>query len=359
MSKNKLVLHQQPYSAIRTLIGGCLVVCAAGLAHAGFQDPLETPAKKRSALTERPYMAIVETGTNVVAVGPRGLIVHSADQGKTWQQAEVPVQVDLLGVHFPTVNEGWAVGHDGLVLHTSNAGQSWSKQIDGRISAEHFKRYYSATGAGFENAQVQAEKNFTANAPLPFLDVWFEDVHTGYAVGSFGVIARTHDGGKTWQPMLHKIDNQQSLNLNAISNIAGDLYIAGEKGMIYKYDRATDFFSGIETGYGGSFFGIVGDTDVLLAYGLRGVVYRSTDKGQTWQALAMPNEQTITTGTRTSTGFLLGNVQGQLLKSDAEGKRFSVDQNKQNMLLTGVKSLKGDLCLFSGVGGLRTDSCPK
>lgn len=317
------------------------------------------PATKRSALAERPYMALSEAGANVVAVGSRGLIVHSADHGKTWQQADVPVQVDLLGVHFSSATEGWAVGHDGLVLHTANAGQSWSKQIDGRVSAERFRTYYAAKGAGFEDELVQAEKNFTAGAPLPFLDVWFEDGRTGYVVGSFGVIAETRDGGKTWEPMLHKIDNRLSLNLNAISNIAGDLYIAGEKGMVFKYDRATDFFARIDTGYGGSFFGIVGDANVLLAYGLRGVVYRSTDKGLTWTALAMPNEQTITGGVRTPSGFLLVNVQGQMLKSDAEGARFSVDQRKQNMLLTGVKSLNGNLCIFSGVGGITTDGCPQ
>lgn len=347
------------HSAFKKTLLGCSLLSVFAMAQAGFQDPLEVPAQKRTNVTQRPYMALTAAGTNMVAVGSRGLIAHSADRGATWQQADVPVQADLLAVHFSTATNGWAVGHDGVVLHSSDAGKSWAKQLDGRASAQAFQKYYMALGNGFESFAAAAANNFKAEAPLPFLDVWFADAGKGYAVGSFGVIAGTGDGGKTWEPLLHKISNEQNLNLNAISGIAGELYIAAEKGQIFKLDRSTDRFVRVDTGYAGSFFGIVGDANVLLAFGLRGVVYRSNDQGKTWEAVPMPSEQTITGGAKTESGFVLVNVLGQLLVAGKDGRKFNIIQPEQGMRMTGVAALDGNRCVFSGLAGLKAQACPK
>lgn len=347
------------HSVIEKALLGCSLLSVFTLAQAGFQDPLDVPAQKRTSVAQRPYMALTAAGANIVAVGSRGLIAHSADRGATWQQAEVPVQSDLLAVHFPTSTDGWAVGHDGVVLHSSDAGKTWTKQFDGRASALAFEKYYTALGNGFEAFATAVATNFKADAPLPFLDVWFADGNKGYAVGSFGVIAGTQNGGKTWEPLLHKIGNEQNLNLNAITGIAGELYIAAEKGQIFKLDRSADRFERVDTGYAGSFFGLVGDANVLIAFGLRGVVYRSSNQGKTWEAVAMPSEQTITGGAKTESGFVLVNVLGQMLVADKDGKKFNILQPEQAMRMTAVTALDGNRCVFSGLAGLKAQACPK
>jgi photosystem II stability/assembly factor-like uncharacterized protein len=303
-------------------------------------------------------MAVAYAGPRLIAVGSRGLIILSDDHGKTWTQAAVPVQCDLLAAHFPTANEGWVVGHGGVVLHSSDAGKTWSKQLDGRIAADTFKDFYSSMGTAGTGPLHQVEANYKAGAALPFLDVWFEDTANGYAVGSYGQIIATRDGGKTWEPWLHRIDNPQSLNLNAIKGIGGELYIVGERGLIYRLDRARGFFTKTDTQYNGSFFGITGVDGTYIAYGLRGTIYRSGDAGRNWEALPLLSDQTITAGIARSDGegFVLINAAAQLLLIDKSGKNVRLLPESKPMRATGIASIGVENFVVTGLEGLRTES---
>ena len=85
------------------------------------RDVLDTPALK-SALAARALInGLANAGERVVAVGQRGHVLTSDDQGKSWQQADVPVGSDLVAVTFATKTHGWAVGHDGVVLASSDS----------------------------------------------------------------------------------------------------------------------------------------------------------------------------------------------------------------------------------------------
>ncbi|TWJ11095.1 WD40/YVTN/BNR-like repeat-containing protein, partial [Geobacter argillaceus] len=105
-------------------------------AEALFQDVLDTPAAKSSHAAQTLLTSVTLAGTRVVGVGQHGHIVYSDDRGKNWTQSTVPVSSDLLAVHFPSAQKGWAVGHDGVVLHSSDGGANWVKQFDGRAAAQ-------------------------------------------------------------------------------------------------------------------------------------------------------------------------------------------------------------------------------
>ncbi len=273
------------------------------------------------------------------------------------------MQSDLLAVHFPTPDEGWAVGHDGVVLHSTDGGVTWAKQLDGRMLCTAFREYYERTSrpdalGALQNAVAQLEQNCKDGfAPLPFLDVWFENTHEGFVVGSFGMIAATTDGGKTWEPWLHRIDNSQGLNFNAIRDIEGHLYIAGEKGEVYRLDRSVGRFTKTDTGYTGSFFGIAGNGEALIAFGLRGVAYRSVDGGMRWEALTMPADQTITAGVSRSDGegFVLVNVAGQMLLGDKSGKEFRAMQPKRPTRATGIAPVDVETYAITGLDGVQIE----
>lgn len=339
----------------------CALLSAVAVADAKFRDPLDTPAEMRIAVSSRPLMAITHAGSRLVAVGPRGLIIGSDDGGKTWSQAKVPVQSDLLAVNFPTPLEGWAVGHNGVVLHSADGGKSWIKQLDGRVAADAFKAFYTTHSELPEAtaALSQLEQNYKAGPALPYLDVWFESAQTGYAVGSFGLIVATNDGGKTWEPWLHRIDNPQSLNLNAVRGIGADIYIVGERGQVYRLDRAKERFNKTDTGYNGSFFGIAGNDNVLIAYGLRGTVYRAT-RGKAgfdhWDAVPMANEQTISDGVALDTGFVLANGAGQFLLADASGKSFQVQSATKASRFTGLTALDSKTIVVTALDGVRIET---
>ena len=341
---------------------GALIASMPIQAETKFKDPLDFPAQQRSAIEKRPLMAIAPAGGHLVAVGSRGVIARSEDDGKTWTQSAVPVQSDLLAVHFPTAQDGWAVGHDGVILHSGDGGKTWTKQFDGRIAADAFKKYYAAQA---DNPEIQASakhiaQNYKAGPALPWLDVWFEDTQKGFVVGSFGLIAATVDGGKTWEPWLHRIDNDhvQPLNLNSIRGVGTNLYICAERGIVLKLDRTNQRFQKTSTGYVGSFFGMVGQADTLLAFGLRGVVYRSGDGGAKWEALKMPAEATVTAGavSRDTGGFVLVNSAGQLLQADAQGQSFKVVPAAKPMRYTVIVLAKDGSAILSGLAGVRSET---
>jgi photosystem II stability/assembly factor-like uncharacterized protein len=340
------------------LIGLALSAAAPTRADSQFQDPLDCAAQTRHSLDRRPLLAIARAGASLVAVGSRGMIIRSEDEGKSWIQSAVPVQSDLLAVHFPTPTDGWAVGHNGVILHSSDGGRSWAKQFDGRVAAEVFRNFYAARGTeAAAKATAQLEQNFKAGPALPWLDVWFEDAERGFVVGSFGMIAATVDGGKTWEPWLERIDDDRSLNLNGIRGVGRNLYVAGERGMVFKLDRKSQRFKGIATGYTGSFFGIVGTSESLLAFGLRGVLYRSGDGGTTWAPLKVPVEATVTAGTVSGSGaFVLVNSAGQLLLGDRKGGSFTVIQPAAPMRYTGVLLASQGTVVVTGLSGIRTES---
>ncbi len=365
-----MIFERDPFALTRRTFGSALLLMLAGRGAlaASFADPLTTPALMRQRIEQRPFLAVAQAGKKLVAVGSRGMIATSADQGKSWQQAKVPVQSDLLAVHFPTATEGWAVGHDGVILHSTDGGASWVKQLDGRLAEKTFKQAYQAQAeAGDEAAKVALatlEQNFKAGPALPFLDVWFEDATTGYAVGSFGMLAVTLDGGKTWAPGLHRVDNDQQLNLNAVRGINGDILLAAERGQVFRLDRSKGRFTAVNSGYSGSFFGFVGNqaghAPAVLAFGLRGVVYRSVDQGRSWAPVQVPGGASVAAGALRpgNAGVVLVNAAGQLILGNAALTEFTQMQTALNQRLTGVVVLDDGTVVTAGLGGLRTQRLP-
>lgn len=355
-------------------VRGCCVLLLAWALGAGtqataaedknaFQDTLDVPAIAQSNLAERSLIGIAPAGDRLVAVGLRGLITYSDDQGATWKQASVPVQSDLLAVHFPEPTQGWAVGHDGVILHSEDGGQIWTKQLDGRIAQAQSVAFYEPLATAGDDAATQAlqiiDANYRSGPSLPFLDVWFSDAAHGYVVGAFGNLMATQDGGKTWEPWLLHIDNPGGLHLNSIRGINGQIFIAAEQGNVFRLNPQTQRFEALVTGYAGSFFGIAGNARNLLAYGLRGTVYRSQDNGNSWAAVESPSQATITAGSVSSTtGFVLVNSAGQLLVGDKDANSFQVVKMDCYMRLTSVIALRDRSVALTGMTGVVVKQLP-
>ncbi len=330
---------------------------AAVAQHDPFVDPLDAPAVMHASLARRPVMTVARAGMRLVAVGMRGLIVVSDDDGQHWAQVEAPVRSDLVALCFVTASEGWAVGHDGVVLHTADGAKTWQRQSDGRIAARALADYYQHKIAAGDTALQpyldQIQLNYKAGPSLPLLSVWFTDTQHGMAVGPFGTAIATDDGGKTWMPMLERIDNPQFLHLNAVREVAGGLFIAAEKGTVFRLDAASGKFVGVATGYGGSFFGLAGDARALYAYGLRGTIYRSTDAGITWSALQSPLHGAVTGATpiESREAVVFVSSSGEATRYDEATGTFHALKTGRPAALTGVVALDGDALALTSLDG--------
>jgi photosystem II stability/assembly factor-like uncharacterized protein len=332
---------------------------------APFGDPLETPAERlggTAAPDGQPILALTRTGPRVVGVGLRGVVVVSEDGGGTWRQARVPVQSDLAAVSLVTPRTGWAVGHEGVILRTDDGGDTWVKQLDGRSGAAAFTAYYQRRIDAGESAlapfQAQVKLN-TRNGPsLPFLDVVFEDDRCGWAIGSFGMIVRTEDSGKTWTPWLDRIDNERFLNLNAAARIGADVFLAGEGGMVWVLDRPAGRFAARPTGYPGSFFGVLGAGEAVIAYGLRGTVYRSEDAGRSWQRVSTDLSANLTGGAVSADGktVVLVSDGGLAISSDDAGRTFRRVAPRRPMLFTGAADAGGGRLVVAGMQGVHLEA---
>jgi len=325
------------------------------LPQSSFVDPLDIAAVDVGAPGKQPIMGTAVAGPRLIAVGMRGVIIASDDHGKTWQYQDSPVQSDLTDVVFPTATDGWAVGHDGVILHSSDGGRSWQKQLDGRMAEDLFLDNYNeraATSPELEKYVRDVELNYQSGPNLPWLGVWFEDAQTGYVVGPFSQLAVTHDGGAHWTPWLDRIDNPQALNLNAIRGVGSNIYIAGERGMVYRLAPQTERFEALSTGYGGSFFGVTGHKGQVLAFGLRGTVYTSEDLGEHWNTSPTPGPAAVTAGIALDEGtYALFTSGGNVWANVSE--RFVPLKAKRPDLFTSASKISAHEVLLGGIQGVQ------
>ena len=148
---------------------------------------------------------VVHAGKRLVAVGDRGHILFSDDQGGHWTQARVPTRQMLTAVYFVDDQHGWAVGHDAQILASTDGGATWTRQ--------------------FEDLKREA----------PLLDLWFKDASTGFAVGAYGALLETTDGGQHWENVSERIDNPDQFHLNAIAAVKdAGLFVVGEQGSMFR-----------------------------------------------------------------------------------------------------------------------------
>ena len=114
-------------------------------------------------------------GRRLVAVGERGLAIHSDDDGQSWAQAEVPVGCTLTALRFADERRGWATGNLGVVLggalglavadfETIQAWEEWrgTQGKDVRTYMERSGRGFHVffRGPGLVNAAIRLSKRW-------------------------------------------------------------------------------------------------------------------------------------------------------------------------------------------------------
>ncbi|WP_017739141.1 YCF48-related protein [Pseudomonas sp. CBZ-4] len=300
---------------------------AAGDTPAAAVFAIESPKAAKGLMID-----VVHAGKRLVAVGDRGHILYSDDQGATWTQAKVPTRQLLTAVFFVDDKQGWAVGHDAQILASTDGGATWTQQY------QDLKR------------------------ESPLLDIWFNNANHGLAVGAYGALIETTDGGKTWADVSDRLDNEDQFHLNAISFIRdAGLFIVGEQGSMFRSSDDGQTWEKLEGPYEGSLFGVISTAQpqTLLAYGLRGNLYRSTDFGTTWEQVELKAargalEFGLSGATLLDDGSIVvvGNG-GSVVVSHDDGVTFSVFNRPDRISLSAVTAAGNGNLILAGQGGVR------
>lgn len=204
---------------------------------------------------------LVRVDGRVVAVGERGTIVVSEDEGKSWQQTHRDEQLPVTLTDISVISDDnlIAVGHDNVVLRSEDGGKSW----------------------------MQVMRDSELGEPL--LGSWSMDGETVFVFGSFGKFYVSHDGGASYESRELPIYGE---HLSAMDgNGQGDRLLVGEMGLVLRSTDAGESWQKLDPFYDGSLFGVAHlQGSRWIAYGMRGHVFFTDDNGDQWRAVDVPHE---------------------------------------------------------------------
>jgi len=305
-------------SASRFVFLGLLAAAAAGFAHAQRPENPQTALVQQSAArfampSSNQLLDAAHAGNRIVAVGDRGVVLLSEDDGRTYRQARsVPTRATLTAVTFVDAQNGWAAGHWGVILHTADGGETWTLQRD------------------------------DTEVDQPLFSIWFKDNRVGYAAGLWSLVLRTEDGGKTWTeaeipPPAGSSRADRNL-FRLFADERGNLFAAAERGVVYKSSDDGLTWRAVETGSKGTFWaGIALKGGVLLVGGLQGPIYRSTDEGETWAEIQTGTKSSITAIRQfPDLGVVAVGLDGVVLHSSDGGVSFRAAVREDKASLTAV-----------------------
>lgn len=145
------------------------------------------------------------------ACGSNGIILKTTNGGVNWIVQNSGTTEQLNSIYFPNASVGFTVGTNGTILRTGNGGLNWVSRVSG--TADYlFSTHFTSTSTGWsvggspftENIIIKTTNSgtnwFFQTAPAQgLLSVHFISPTTGCAVGSFGRVVYTSDGGLNWE----------------------------------------------------------------------------------------------------------------------------------------------------------------
>lgn len=333
-------------------------------------DVLDLPAVKSDIASTSLIYTIRGFHGTYYATGIQGHILYSEDGGDTWTQADVPVRSSITDIYFPTPELGWAVGHEAVILHSADGGKTWTKQFDGFRYGTEGIAYYQKLAA--ENPDddyfpyLVEEMQFAIDqgADKPFFKVHFHDEKFGHALGAYGMIMRTTDGGENWEHVLHTTDNDSFYHIFDFAPLPepGRFFLAGEAGLFMIGDINTRTATMVENvPWEGSFFTAIAAADgSILAGGLRGRMFSTSDEGQTWQEVQKPPGSSLVASTRLADGTLIfAGIAGDMIFSTDNGATFNyLPVRSGNRIYTLTEGPAGTL-LVGGPAGIQKLKLPQ
>jgi photosystem II stability/assembly factor-like uncharacterized protein len=261
---------------VKWLAAVAVGLMAIGVQGASFAAP--TPVAVVSGIPHEALFAIDFDDQIGIAVGAGGEILRSTDGGKSWMREAAPRRLALLGVAVRG-ERAIAVGQMGAVLLRSADGR-WT-EVDSGTQERLFGVDLNAQGVAL-------------------------------AVGAFGALLRSTDGGETWAPAAPEWTGTFKDTAGRLGDFFepsmygvqisddGQAWVVGELALVL---RSTDAGASWQVGHAGessvdgvdpTLFGLSMRADGSgVAVGQEGYVLLSDDGGASWRSIERPTHANL------------------------------------------------------------------
>jgi photosystem II stability/assembly factor-like uncharacterized protein len=306
--------------------------------------------------------AITQAGNRLLAAGEHGVVIYSDNDGSSWTQAAVPVDVTLTAIAFADARSGWAVGNSGVILHTDDGGLNWRLQLNG-LQADQITLQAAKAAVALNNpspgtklAVARANHLIAQNDPKPFLSLIVFNQSSALALGAYRLAMMTTDGGRSWTDWSLNFGDPLSHHLYGVAPVGGDIYVVGEAGLVFRSTDGGKTFPAVAPAGASTLFGVLGTGDGgVMVYGVAGALYRSADGGQHWTAVTMPPSANLTDAVMLKSGAIVVTAEsGIIYVSQDHGKSFTPDPERAPMAVFGVaQAADGTVVVTGGSGVMR------
>ncbi|WP_248798164.1 WD40/YVTN/BNR-like repeat-containing protein [Pseudomonas sp. MWU13-2105] len=260
-----------------------------------------------------------------------------------------------------------SVGDNGVILLSDDRGLSFrqaqgvpvSSMLTGVSFADpkngwavgHWGAILATTDGG-EKWRVQ---RLAMAEDRPLFAVHFFDAQRGVSVGLWSLVLVTQDGGKSWteQKVSPKDQGLSDLNLiNLFPDAKGGVFATAERGRLLHSADAGRTWDYLSTGYEGSLWcGVQLSDGTLLVGGQRGTLLRSEDGGQSWVRVPLGSKSSLTSIDANGLEVMVVGLDGLQKHSLDGGRTFQEATAPSKESLTAVLAAEdGKWLLFSRHG---------
>jgi photosystem II stability/assembly factor-like uncharacterized protein len=269
-----------------------------------------------------------------------------------------------------------AVGERGVVMLSDDHGKTFRQArdvpVDVSLTSVSFADAQRGWAVGHwgvvlatqDGGETWAVQRKDVQVDRPLFAVHFFDARHGVAVGLWSLVLTTSDGGASWRNVeLAPPEGARKADLNLLGLFVderGRIFAAAERGMVLRSDDRGARWSYAATGFKGSFWtGLALPGGVLLAGGLRGALYRSGDDGRSWMRVDTGSKSSITAMAAHGRELLAVGLDGLVLRSTDGGTSFATEVRADRAALTSALiAAPGRTIYFSRQGALSLPTTP-
>lgn len=307
--------------------GQSLISCLLALALMLVVGPFASEAQAdeldqiRIGTAHRALFDIAADGDQLYAVGAIGTVLSSQDAGATWVTESSDSDLALLGVAATATNQ-LAVGQTGLVLRRNGEG--------------HWERVATDT-----------------DQRLMAVDV--ADDGVAVAVGSFGAMLRSPDGGRSWAAVTNDweamVEDGFEPHLYGVQAWPGGVFcVVGEYGLILRSDDHGKTWTKVNGGEASLFAVQIAEDGDGYAVGQTGTVLRTRDAGQSWTPIKVPSDANLLGVSQTASGEVVIPGMRDMLVSQDDGASWQQvsDEDISRIWYLGAAAARGNKVIVVG-----------